>query len=88
MEQAKRGTNEQRTQALAEIDKILKLDENNPKAKALKTTLEAAKTQYETGVDVVKKTTQNQLNNLNREQYFAEQFVSWTGLLAMIRKEQ
>lgn len=50
-------------------------------------TVEAAKladAKLATGTALVKKVTKNQTGNLSREKYFAEQNVSWSGVLTMI----
>lgn len=75
---------------IAELDIIIKLDDQDTKSQAenLKKELVTAKTNYETGVAVTKKVTETQTSNLNREKYFADKNVSWTGLLSVIKMEQ
>lgn len=76
------------TKMLTEVKKILELDKDNADALVLQEKLVSIDTSFEQGVAIVKKVTETQTSNLNREKMFADKNVSWTGLLSMIKKEQ
>lgn len=76
------------TKILIEVKKILELDKDNKDALVLQQKLVSINTSFEQGIAIVKKVTETQTSNLNREKYFSDKNVSFTGLLSMIKKEQ
>ena len=83
---AKADTAVQYDELLKYTQDILNLKPNDATAIHLEKLLKQSKTNLEQGLAMTKKVTENQTENLSREKKFADQSVSWSGLLSMVRQ--